>query len=64
MLVGFFQQQAEPSELRVPGSQGRYPLLAYIAGNGFGFFEHLSNELVFLTKRKTFLTAQAGVGFL
>ena len=59
-IVGAFNENTEPRDFCPPLGQGRFPLLAYLTGNGFGFFEHLSNKLVLLTKRTAFLPAQAG----
>jgi hypothetical protein len=63
-IVGAFNENTEPRDFCAPLGQGGFPLLAYLTGNGFGFFEHLSNKLVFRAKRMTLFTAKAGVGFL
>jgi hypothetical protein len=59
-IVGAFNENTEPRDFFPPLGQGRFPLLTYLTGNGFGFFEHRSNELMFLTQRTAFLPAQAG----
>jgi hypothetical protein len=58
-IVGLRNEETEPPELRLPRGQVRFPLLTYLTGDGFGFFEHPSNELVLLTKRVIFLSAGA-----
>ena len=59
-IAGAFNENTEPRDFRPPSGEGGFPLFAYFTGYGFGFFEHLSNELVLCTKRMTFITAQTG----
>ena len=58
-IVGAFNENTEPRDFCPPLGEGGFPLFAYFTGDGFGFFEHLSNELVLCTKRMTFLIAKA-----
>ena len=60
IVDAFHENAGTAGDFCLPLGQGRFPLLVYLTGNGFGFFEHFRNELVLLTEGLTFLIAKAG----